>query len=638
MLARLPREELALNHCPETTEVSIDSDTRTGAMFTVSRRTRGAMYVAISASLMAALSSGCEGNIQRMSAGAPQDAYIDPSNPDKIIVPDKDGNPVVVDRDPVVDPTDPTDPTPVDFERTAPYVRRLTQLQYHNTIREGLGDVFEEEEYPELDDAIPTIGFSNNPNFLGLNDTNAGKLYDSVQKIAQKSVTDVPAVRDCVAASDDACFTTLIRDLGEKLWRRPLSDEEVGDLDDARAQIAAAPGTREEQAEFVVQALLMNVNTLYRTEIGEEGFAALSDGDRVSLSSYELASALSYTLWNTPPDAELLQLAAADELKKPEVYEAQLERMLEDARVASAMTEFFVDFLKIDKLYIKEKEATFGLTDNVRRALVEGVREDLRATLDLPDATLYDPFRETSFHINQQSAPYFQVDGMQTGSSFERVSLDPNQRYGVLTHPAFLSVHSGTKDSGIVKRGVFTLEQLLCQHLGAPPADISPAPPESLPEGFDPARVSTREALHVQHSSQIQCYTCHKQIDPAGFGYENYDGAGRWRLTEKGDITIDASGSLLIDRSYHDEDNKDEELLEFTTSIDYVQAITNSDTMKRCFTERLMTYVLGETPSHEEHTSFLEQFDAHQGSLDPVLKALLLSPSFTTRQIVTKEQ
>ena len=602
------------------------------------RRAHGVMHVAISVGVMAALCSGCDGEMQRLSQSTPQDAYIDPANPDKIIVPDKDGNPVVVDRDPEVDPTDPKDPRPVDFDRTSPYVRRLTQLQYHNTIRTGLGDFFEEEDYPQLDDAIPTIGFANNPNFLGLNDTNAGKLYDAVQQIAQKSVTEVPAVRDCVAASDDACFETLVRELGEKLWRRPLSDEEVRDLEDARAQIAAAPGTRAEQAEFMIQALLMNVHTLYRTEIGEAGFAALSEGDRLSLSSYELASALSYTLWNMPPDEELLELAASDELKKPEVYEAQVKRMLADERVAAAMTEFFVDFLKLDQLYIKEKDAAYGLTDAVRRALVEGVREDLRATLDLPGATLYDPFKETSFHINQQSAPYFQVDGMQTGSTFERVSLDPTQRYGVLTHPAFLSVHAGTKDSGIVKRGVFTLEQLLCQHLGAPPADISPAPPESLPEGFDPARVSTREALHVQHSSQIQCYTCHKQIDPAGFGYENYDGSGRWRVTEKDDIAIDASGSLIVNRAFHHNDEKDEELLEFTTSIDYVKALAGSDTMKRCFTERLMTYVLGEVPSEEEHTLFLEQFDTHQGALEPVLEALVLSPSFTTRQIVTKEQ
>ncbi len=563
---------------------------------------------------------GCDGNMTKLSLESTEaqsrDAFVDPDNPGQVIIPGegiKDNPQQPGGEEPVIED---------DFDRTQPYVRRLTELQYHNTIRSALGDYFEPEAYPALDDAIPTIGFANNPEYLGINDANAGKLYDATGVIAAQSVEQVPDIKACVESQNNACFQELIEDIGAKLWRRPLTSEEVQDLELARQAVEAAPGTRVEQAEFIVQALLMNINTLYRTEIGPTGIAGLAEGERLKLSDYEIASALSYTLWNEPPDQTLLDLAAAGELGKQEVYEAQLERLLGDEKVASAMTAFYVDYLKIDKLFIKEKVSEFNLTPEARQALVDGFKQDVRATLQLPGASLYDPFNQTDFHVNQRSAPFFQVSDLQ-GEVFEQVAVDPTQRYGILTHPAFLSVHSGTKDSGIVKRGVFTLEQLLCEHLGSPPANISPAPAEDLPEGFDPTTLTTREALHIQHSSQIQCYTCHKQIDPAGFGFENYDGSGLWRLTEKDNITIDASGTLEVQG----------ETLTYDDSIGYVKALTGSQTMQRCFTERLMTYVLGTKPSEKEHELFLTKFSENNGNMSASLQALLQSPSFIQRQI-----
>jgi hypothetical protein len=581
-------------------------------------RTRSVLAGALIASLL--VGAGCTGEIKTMWSGDPEDAYLDPSNPDELIVP---GKPPI--KNPMVNAdmgTGVVDPD-VEIEHTSVYVRRLTQLQYHNTVRQALGDYLVEEDMPNFSDAIPTLNFSNNPNFLSINDSNVTALYNASGRIAAKSVTENAALSACVSASDEACFEQLIEDLGAKLWRRPLTGVEISDLNEARQRVAGAGATRAEQAEFIVQALLLNIHTFYRTEIGE--MASAAPGEDVQLDEYELAQALSYTLWNEPPDAALLELAASGELSQPEVYRAQVQRMVKDERVASAMTEFFADYLKLDKLFIKEKDAAFGLTPAAKEALVSGVREDLRAIFEVPGATMLDPFEATNFSVNGTSATFFGVDV--TSAEFERVALDPNERYGVLTHPAFLSVHSGRKDSSIIKRGVFTLEQLLCQHLEPAPANIPPVAPEDLPADFDPDKVTTREALFVQHTAQTQCIVCHKTIDPAGYGFENYDGSGRWRTTEKDNIAINAAGSLDVSG----------EVLTYTTSVDYARAIKNSDAMRACLSRQFMSYVLGEEPGEPEQAAFLEAFNTSEGNLETILESVLMTPSFATRQ-TTQEQ
>ncbi len=564
------------------------------------------------------LSTGCTGEIKSTWSGDPQDAYLDPENPEELIVP---GKPPI--KNPMIDQDMGSggEVTPEEITRTAPYVRRLTQLQYHNTVRLALGDFLTPADMPEFGDAIPTINFSNNPNFLTISDTNVTPLYESAQTIAGRSVTEHAGLSSCVAASDEACFEQLIGELGEKLWRRPMSATEIQDLNDARRQVAAAGGTRAEQAEFIVQGLLLNVNTFYRTEVGN--MAEVTGDEVIELDDYELAQALSYTLWNEPPDAELLQVAAAGQLTEPDIYRAQVQRLVQDPRVASGITEFFADYLKLDKLFIKEKAPALGLNDNAKAALVSGIREDLRTTFGMPDSSLLDPFSATNFSVNADSATFFGVEV--TSSNFEQVAMDPTERYGILTHPAFLSVHSGRQDSNLIKRGVFTLEQLLCQHLDPAPAEIPAVPPEDLPDDFDPNVITTREALQIQHTSQAQCFGCHVNIDPAGYGYENYDGSGRWRLTEKENVTIDASGELTIKSTG--------EILRYADSVGYAQALRNSDSLRSCLTLQFMSYVLGEAPSDAEHQAFLEAFNTNEGNLAASLETVLMTPSFATRQI-----
>lgn len=522
------------------------------------------------------------------------------------------------------DPTDPSNPgttgpptveTPNGtVEPTAAHLRRLTAAQYATTVRAALGDFVPDDAMPDFGDDIPTIGMNNSPSLLRVNDINVNSLYEATEAIAAIAVEENAQLAACATGSGDACFAEVIDEVGAKLWRRPVADAERDDLLGARQRVAAASGSRAEQLQLVTMALLASPNTLFRRELGT------AEGGLTALSDYELASALAYTFWNAPPDAELYALAAEGRLTDPDTLQAQIERMLQDPKLADSFVEFFVDYLKVEALFAKTKLDSLGLTPQAREALVEGIRRDLHEIFSAPDASLLDPFYSTAFAINDASATFFGVPVTQDGN-FEIVGVDPNERLGVLSHPAFLSTHAGEGDSGIVKRGVFTLEQLLCVRLGAPPANIGEN--QDVPSDFNDAEQTSRAVLTVRHSSQPECVTCHQTIDPAGFGYENYDSAGRFRLTEKDDIPIDASGELRVAGS----------ILSFENSVDFIETMVGSEALRSCLTTKYFTYALGAEPGIVEQRTLFTAFAENDGAVDALARALVATPSFTQRTL-----
>ena len=208
-------------------------------------------------------------------------------------------------------PTDPTktiDPvtgkpvTPEPLDPTSRHLRRLTALQYRLTVESALGSFFEGKDFPRFDDDIPTVGMSNDPARLRVSDANIDAFLSSTQALALKSMASTPEVSACLAQSDDGCFGALVDTFGLKLWRRPVMSEEKADLLKFRQNVADSSGSRQDQMEFLIQAMLASPQMLYRSELGEQ------EGGFYRLTPYELASALSYTLWNAPPDATLMDL------------------------------------------------------------------------------------------------------------------------------------------------------------------------------------------------------------------------------------------------------------------------------------------------------------------------------------------
>ncbi|MBC7793823.1 MAG: DUF1588 domain-containing protein [Clostridia bacterium] len=496
-------------------------------------------------------------------------------------------------------------------------LRRLTELQYANTIRIALGGYVTELSLPQFNDDVVKIGLGNDPNLLRISPRNIDSIYQSTLALAQASLDANDSVRECVAATDDQCFVSLARELGRVLWRRPLTAAEMTDLEARRSNVAQATGTRAEQATFILQALLMSPHTFYRRELG-----SLVESD-LRLDDLELASALSYTLWNEPPDEELYALAEQQALSNSAELTRQAARMSRDPRFLDALTEFYIDYLKLGSLASVPKGPELGLTVSARASLLQSVRVGIRGALAKPGATVLAPFTSDVFHINDAIAGFFGTQ--RTSDTLVEMKLDTSQRFGVLSHPAFLAVHSSELGSGIVRRGVFTLEQLLCVHLGAPPAELTPS--DDVPEGFDPERTTTREVLRIQHSSQAACSGCHRVIDPAGYGYENYDGAGRFRTVEKESLRIDASGALILS----------DETLSYSDSLDYLRALAASRALQGCVAEHLLTYALGDQADVHEGGFFVRELLAANGDIARLAELIVTSPSFSTRN-VSREQ
>ncbi|MEQ8273740.1 MAG: DUF1588 domain-containing protein [Deltaproteobacteria bacterium] len=513
----------------------------------------------------------------------------------------------------IPDPPTPEERCVEDSPNLTPQVRRLTPTQYVNTLAATFGPL-DGVLMPRFEDDNPTVGLANDPAKLRITTVTIDALYASTLEVSDHVTTNVTSFTDCIAATEDDCFDEAITRMARTLWRRPVTTVERDELLEGVAAVAQAPGTRAEQMSFLVQAMVMSPNTLYRTEIGEGA------GAMAPLTDYELASLLAYTLWDEPPDDTLLTLAAEGSLKDPATLEQQAERMIEDDRFTQAMVAFFWDYLNFENIYTRAKAPEFGLDDAARAALGDSARASLLVRLAAADATFLDVFSGQQFEVNAGAAPFFGMDP----SAFDAPTLttaDASEREGMLSHPAFLAVHAGEGNTGIVKRGVFTLEQLLGYDIPDPPDDITGVATEDIPP-FDPETTSTRDIHHRTHSAQARCAYCHNVIDPAGYGYENFDPVGRFRLTEKQDVTIDASGSIDLTT----------ETLEFDDGPGYFRSIAASSSLRKKVLESYFAYALGQTGDGCEVERFAEAVAEGEDRVRDMAVTIVRTESFGVRE------
>lgn len=494
-----------------------------------------------------------------------------------------------------------------------PQVKRLTSTQFRNSVEGALGNIFSESQFPDFGDSNPRIGLANDPDLINVNEINFTSLHLSSGTLAGTAINQSTILRACIESTTDACFGDLISSLGLKFWRRPVAAAERTELLGALSQIATAGGSRSLRVSTLLQALILSPNHLYRTEIGS-GMIAGSTAT-IQLTDYEIASLLSFAAWDSPPDDTLLQLAAQSALKNPTTLRTQALRLAQDPRYKRAVTGFFVDVLKIEDIKSKPKDAIYNLTSAERSALYTSARMTIESSFNDTSRDFMSPFRGTQFYINRDSARFFNQSSSSYGSGFTVYNADPSQRLGALSHPAFLTSIAGQTDSGIVKRGVYTIEQILCGHLGSPPPGAAAMAPV-LPDGFDPASVSSRVALQTTHSQNANCISCHSVIDPAGFGYENFNSIGVFRTTEKGSVPIDASGTLA---------GLTETPLVYSDSVGYINELTSSATMRQCLTKHYFRYISGQKVASAGSRCEFQSFEAKIKTRNQTLQSLLES-------------
>jgi hypothetical protein len=481
---------------------------------------------------------------------------------------------------------------PPDVEAPEPTLRRLTEAQYGNAIRDLLGDEILVSDRLEPD--VPTEGLVE----LGASITTISprgvELYEAAAFDVAAQVMDEPDRREAIVgctptgAVDDSCAETFLTEFGRRAWRRPLTTDEVAVWMGISAA-AAEIGDVWDGLEFAVAGILTSPHFLYRVELGEP------DPDRPGghrFTDYEMAERLSFLLWNSIPDDELLAAAEAGELTTRDGLLNQTERLMASPRAREGMRTFFRDYLELYEVsHVSKDPYLFNHWSSTIGVAAE--EETLRLFEDWvfeTEGDYRDLFTTRRSYVDPELAALYNVRSP-TREGFEVIEFTAEaNRAGLLGHASLLAMHAHPTLSSPTLRGKFIRETLLCQPLPPPPAGLNTAIPEA-----DQELPTMRDRL-MFHMQEESCASCHALTDPIGFGLENYDGIGRYRASENG-ATIDASGDFG-----NGEDT-------FTDALELGARISRHDSLGPCFTSNVFRYATGHRESFGEAEAILRLSD-----------------------------
>ena len=413
-------------------------------------------------------------------------------------------------------------------------LRRLSRSEYDATIRDLFGIPSSWGAAFTSDTVVN--GFDNNASALVVSPLLADQLGAAAEEIAAVALGNPSAILPCDPATtgETECASLFIETFGKRAFRRPL-----GEADRARyLALHAAVAEKEgffEGAEAVVTAMLQSPHFLYRTELG----GAAKDG-LVTLTPHEVASELSYLFWGTMPDDELFAAADAGQLATADQIGSQAERLLADPRSDAVLDRFVEQWLLVGNVVnVPKDEGVYpGFGAEIRAAMREETRTVFRSVLRGETPTLAALFTSDRTLVSPALAAFYGLPGEPAGpGGLVQIDLSGTERIGVLTHGSVLATHAHPTDSSPIHRGKLVRTRVLCQDLPPPPAGFNVQPPP-----LDPS-LTTRER-YTAHSSEEPCKSCHRLIDPIGFGFERFDGVGRGRETENGK-PIDASGEIV---------------------------------------------------------------------------------------------
>ena len=380
--------------------------------------------------------------------------------------------------------------------------------------------------------------------------------------------------RPTTPAEEGPCAERIVRHLASTAFRRPVSGDEIKGLVGFYEQGRRDGGDFEIGIRNALQAVLASPQFIFRLERAPAG---VRPGQIYRISDIDLASRLSYFLWATVPDKELVDLAMKNQLRAPGVLEAQVKRMLKDERASSLATRFGSLWLRLQDLdKIHPDALTFPAFDHT---LVEAMRREtelLFETLVREDGRVLDLLDADYTFVNERLARHYGIPNV-TGDYFRRVTIADENRRGLLGHGSILMMTSVADRTSPVLRGKWVMEVLLA----SPP----PAPPPNVPtleetKGVSEARLLTVRERMEQHRNNPACNSCHRVIDPLGLALENFDVTGQWRIKDGGS-PVDPAGTLYDGSQISGPAGLRQALLK------------RSDVVVTSFTESLMTYALG---------------------------------------------
>ncbi len=491
---------------------------------------------------------------------------------------------------------DPTDPDPGRVT-----LRRLNRIEYRNTIRDLMGiDYNTLEEFPPDDTGY---GFDTVGDVLTISPLLFEKYLQAAETIVDKSVPKTagekpdrfffkgtpppdPEARHAYAHQ-------ILERFANRAFRRPVDQATVDRLTALAETIYSEPdGSFETGVRQAMIAILASPRFIFRIEDSPPVQAGEAHSP---LDEYALASRLSYFLWSTMPDQELIDLAQRGELRRN--LAQQVDRMIRDQRSDALIESFAGQWLQardVEGISLNERAVLRREGQNRRLELDRSLRLAMRQETELylahilrDNRPILELLDSNYTFLNEKLADFYGVPGVE-GNKMRRITLPPDSpRGGVLTMGTLLTVTSNPTRTSPVKRGMFILDNVL----GTPPP---PAPPdipelEAAEKEFKDRRPTMREAMEAHRSNPL-CHSCHSRMDPLGLALEHFNALGLWRETEHGQA-IDASGQLITGESF--EDIRDlKRILVSNRQLDFY----------RCLTEKLLTYALGRG---------LEYYDVH---------------------------
>jgi hypothetical protein len=484
-------------------------------------------------------------------------------------------------------------------------IDRLSPEEYTNSVRALVGEAELEFVLDADREPIATLDAVR-------------KWYHAADGAVPPSAAWLSDYGDC-APEDAACAVTLYEAFAERAFRHPLTDDERDWLADSWAALPPAASLAL-RLETIAELILQAPQFLYLyTEGTPSGAVSVLNG-------HERAERLSYFLWDSLPDAELLAAAKSGALDTGAGMRAQAERMLDDERARPVLRSFLADWLELDGAAIlpslEETPKTSELFPDFDDTLRESMRREIEMFMDHvmfeEGGSLAALFSSTRAYVNAPLAELYGVTGPTSESDWEWVDLNPTQRAGMLTRAGFLAVHATQSATSPIRRGVYMLTEVLCADLAPPPANVNNTPVEATEGDAE----SVREAT-LQRTGSPACAGCHVTINELGFAFEHYDAVGRWQ-DEEAETGSEIDASATLSNAGGGLDGPVEGAVELSARL------AQSPEVRRCITQKWFELALRRSPVELDACSVqqIEAKTAEAGSLRELLLAMAESDAF----------
>jgi len=548
--------------------------------------------------LVALWLSGCLGTLETNPLGPDSDRGEPESN----------GKPSDSAQDPETGRVTPNNP---EFVPVAPLVRRLTRDEYLYTLQDVLGVELSAEDVARLPVDRPLEGFVNTA-------SGQGTVPDHVlayNVLAERALASTEAGRfvaqhtSCTETTA-ACGTAFIESAGTVLFRRPLDTQERAVYAGLFGELTADGANLTEALQGITQALLQAPQFLYLVEAErDDNF----DGLR-AVRGYEMASRLSYYLWQSAPDAALFEAAASGALDTADGVASAVKRMLKDPKARRSSARFVLDWARLESL---------PDDDGLRRDLTETATAFYQDYLWEKRGPMRDIFTVRSAFLTPSLAERYGVASLGEGVLEYDLASIPG-RVGLLAQPGIVAGMTNADGGEIVARGLFQMEQLFCGH--------APNPPASLQDQIDgfvdtlPKNASQR-AIAEARLERPECGACHAGFDPVGYALEHFDARGRYR-------DRDALGNPLSDEGWIPAQLSGQADLPFADFESFARAIAQSERVQRCLTQKNVQYALGQRVDNQHAAAIGEVDRATQGrSYEELVQAIVRHDLFRTLSI-----